>query len=125
MGFALTIIPAVMCPIIKRESEALAVGYVIFRGTLEMLAYIGVAICWLLLVTVAREAAGTAGAAITQYSTVGTLALRAQEPIIAVQNMVFATGGLMLYYALYRLRLVPRWLAVGASSGASSIWPGA
>ena len=93
MGVALALIPAVLFPIVKRESEALAVGYVIFRGAVEMLTYVAVALCWLMV------------------GVVGDLVLKAVEPMLALQNIVFAIGGLMLYYAMYRMRLVPRWLS--------------
>lgn len=111
MGLALAIIPAVLFPIVKRESEALAVGYVIFRGALEGITYIGVAVCWLLLVVVAGAAAGSSGAAAGVFAGLGAFVMGAQEPIAAVQTIVFSIGGLMLYYVLYKARLVPRWLS--------------
>ena len=40
MGLALAMVPAVMFPILKKQNEALAVGYVIFRGALETFTYI-------------------------------------------------------------------------------------
>ena len=40
MGFALAMVPVLLFPILKRQSEALALGYVVFRGALEMVAYI-------------------------------------------------------------------------------------
>jgi hypothetical protein len=49
MGLALAMVPAMMFSILKRQNEALATGYVVFRGALETVTYIGVAICWLLL----------------------------------------------------------------------------
>ena len=49
MGVALAMVPAMMFPILKRQNEALAIGYVIFRGALESLTYIALAMCWLLL----------------------------------------------------------------------------
>ena len=111
MGVALALIPAVLFPIIKRESEALAVGYVIFRGAVEMLTYVAVAVCWMMVAVIGKQAAGASGAAVSQFTALGALALKTVDPILAVQNIVFAIGGLMLYYAMYRLRLVPRWLS--------------
>jgi hypothetical protein len=37
MGLSLAMIPVIMFPILKRKNEALAVGYIIFRGALETL----------------------------------------------------------------------------------------
>lgn len=111
MAVALAVIPALMFPILKRESEVLAVGYVIFRGGLEVLLTIAAALSWLVLPVVARLAADTAGAGASQYSALGTLALKALAPIAGVTSIVFVIGGVMLYYAMLRLRLVPRWLS--------------
>src|SRR6476620_6791081 len=55
MGLALAMVPAMMFPILKRQNEALAIGYVIFRGALEAFTYIALALCWLLLVVVAQQ----------------------------------------------------------------------
>ena len=52
MCVTLAMVPAMMFPILKRQNEALAIGYVIFRGALETATYIAVAMCWLLLVVV-------------------------------------------------------------------------
>lgn len=111
MAVALAVIPALMFPILKRESEVLAVGYVIFRGGLEVLLTIAAALSWLVLPVVARLAEEAAGAVSSQYSAFGTLALGALAPIAGVTSIVFVIGAVMLYYAMFRLQLVPRWLS--------------
>ena len=40
MGFALAMVPVMMFPIFKKHNEALALGYVVFRGALETVTYI-------------------------------------------------------------------------------------
>jgi hypothetical protein len=40
MGFALAMIPAMMHPVLKKQDESLALGYVIFRGGLEAMSYV-------------------------------------------------------------------------------------
>jgi|GEM_PF-100131 len=111
MGIALAMVPAMMFPILKRQNEALAIGYVIFRGALETLTYIGVAICWLLLVVVARQYADFGAAAASQFPSLGFLLVKAQDPIIAVGSIVFSLGALMFYYLSYQARLIPRWIS--------------
>ena len=49
MGLALAFIPVVIFPVLKRHSEVLALGYVVFRGALETALYIGMTIGWLML----------------------------------------------------------------------------
>jgi hypothetical protein len=112
MGIALAMVPAAMFPILKRQNEALAIGYVIFRGALETLTYVGIAICWLLLIVVAQQYVGSEPAAASQLPSLGMVLLKAQDQvIIAVQNIVFSLGALMFYYLLYQARLIPRWLS--------------
>ncbi len=119
MGLALAMIPAVMFPILRKQSEALAVGYVIFRGALETFGYLAVALSWLVLAAVAQQLAGSAAAA-AQAAGPGSLIGAAQAPITAVQETVFSLGALMFYYVLFRARLVPRWLSGWGILGAAA-----
>jgi hypothetical protein len=118
MGLPLAMVPAMMFPILKRQNEALAIGYVIFRGALETFTYIATALCWLLLVVVARQYADYGVAVASQFSSLGILLIKARDPIIAVQDIVFSLGALMFYYLLYQTRLIPRclsgWGLIGA-----------
>jgi hypothetical protein len=119
MGVSLAMVPAVLFPVLRRLSEPLAVGYVVFRGALETFTYLGVAICWLLLVATAEQHAAAGSAAAAQLEGVGALLVAAQDPIIiAVQNTVFGLGALMLYSLLYQGKLLPRWLSVWGFAGA-------
>ena len=111
MGLALAMVPAMMFPILKRQNEALAIGYVVFRGALETATSVGVATCLLLLVVVARQHADAGAAVASQFSGLGTLLVKAQDPIMAVGEIVFSLGALMFYYVLYQARLVPRWIS--------------
>jgi len=101
-----------MFPILKRHNEALAIGYVVFRGALETLTYIGTTINLLLLVVVAQHYADSGAEGISQFRGLGILLTNANDPIItSVQNIVFSLGALMFYYLLYRTRLIPRWIS--------------
>lgn len=111
MGLPLAMVPAMMFPILKRQNEALAIGYVIFRGALESLTYVATAMCWLLLVVVARQYADSGAEVASQFSSLGILLLKARDPILAVQDIVFSLGALMFYYLLYQARLIPQWLS--------------
>jgi hypothetical protein len=120
MGVALAAIPAVIFPVLKRDSEVLAVGYVIFRGGLETLTYVAVALCWFVLAVIAQQAASAGPVATAQLASLGALVVKAQEPITAIQNIVFSIGALMLYYVMFRAELTPRWLAGWGFVGAIS-----
>lgn len=111
MGMALAMVAATIFPILKRQNEALAIGYVIFRGALETFTYIAMVICWLLLVVVAWQHAGSGAAVASQSSNLGILLVDAQDQVAAVAGIVFGLGALMLYYLLYQARLIPRWIS--------------
>jgi len=111
MGAALAMVPALMFPVLKRQNEALAVGYVIFRGALETFTYLGMALCWLLLVADARQQAGAGTAASAPLPGIGTLLVKAMDPLTAIQDIVFSLGALMFSVLLFRSRRVPRWLS--------------
>ncbi len=111
MGFSLAMMPAVMFPILKRKNEALAVGYVIFRGALETFTYIAGALCWLFLVVVARQYVDSGAVAATQFASHGILLVKTIGIFDGLLSIVFSLGLLMFYSALYQAKLVPRWIS--------------
>ncbi|MCP4419307.1 MAG: DUF4386 domain-containing protein [Chloroflexi bacterium] len=112
MGFALAMLPVMLFPIFKKESEALALGAIVFRGALEAVAYIAIVISMLLLLTVSKEyvSAGTPDA--PYFQTLGTLLLEAGVWLGAMLDFVFSLGALIIYYLFYKTNLIPRWLSV-------------
>jgi len=105
MGFALALIPVFMFPLLRKHSEVAGVGYIIFRGGLETCTYIINAVCYLSLSSLG--ALYTAG---TQELLGAGTALQA----IANSSMTafaFGIGALIFYTALYRYKLLPRWLS--------------
>jgi hypothetical protein len=106
MGFALSTLAAVFYPVGRRFDEALATGYVIFRGALEGAVYLISGLFWLVLITMSSQpsAAMAPGAAVLQTT----------QNVIWGQfaALPFGIGALMFYALLYRARLVPRWILV-------------
>jgi hypothetical protein len=111
MGLALAMVPVMMFPILKKYNEALALGYVVFRGALETVMYIILAIIWLFLIPVSQEyvKAGTPDA--SYFQTLGAVVLKGHDLIGPVQTIVFCLGALIFYYLLYQTKLIPRWLS--------------
>jgi hypothetical protein len=111
MGFALAMVPVMMFPLLKKYNEALALGYVVFRGALETMMYIVMAISWLFLIPLSQEyvKAGTPDA--SYFQTLGAVLLKGHDLIGPVQTIVFCLGALIFYYLLYQTKLIPRWLS--------------
>lgn len=111
MGLALAMVPVMMFPILKRYNDALAVGYVVFRGALEAVTDIALAIGWLFLPLIGREYVKASPGEASYFQSLGDLVLQAHEQIGHVLTIVFILGALMFYYVLYQSKLVPRWLS--------------
>jgi hypothetical protein len=109
MGLSLAIVPIIVFPILRKHTEVVALGYIIFRSGLETVTYITIAFSWLLLLPLSRVYhAGTPDAA--NILTMGNILLEAQQ-IISIGTIVFIIGALMFYYVLYNSKLIPRWLS--------------
>lgn len=112
MGFALALIPVLLYPVLKKENEPLALGYVVFRGGLETVTYLGSALAWVILASLGRQYVLAEGAVAEQLRTVGTTIVAINDAVGDVAlTFVFALGALMFYGVLFRARLVPRWLS--------------
>jgi hypothetical protein len=110
MGLALAMVPAMMFPVLKKHNEALAVGYVVYRGALETITTVAITISWLFLTVLSQQY--TAGAPDACYlQTFGSLLLKGNDTIGTISQVVFPLGALMFYWILYKTKLIPRWIS--------------
>jgi hypothetical protein len=109
MGLALAMVPVMMFPILRRHNEALALGYVVFRGGLEAVTYLAIATSWLFLVPLSQMYVQAGASNASDVQALGTLLLDATG-ISSVLTIVFCLGALIFNYLLYQTKLVPRWL---------------
>ncbi len=112
MGFSLALIPLFMYPILKKQHEVLAIGYVIFRGAVETVTYIGIGICMLLLLNVSGSYVKAGILHSSGFQNLGTLLLKTREAISLSTIVVFSLGALMFYWLLFQSKLIPRWLSI-------------
>ena len=110
MGFSLAMVPILMFPILKKNDEALALGYVVFRGGLETATYVAVAVAWIALISVSADFArpGTLMASPLQAESAVLKKMADSSQLLTV--FVFGLGALIFYWLLYKSRLIPRWL---------------
>jgi Domain of unknown function (DUF4386) len=111
MGLAVAMVPVIMFPILKRYNEALAIGYIVFRGAIEAVTYLALVIGWLSLPLISQEYIKASAADASYFQSLGDLVLQAHDQIGHVLTIVFILGALMFYYVLYQSKLVPRWLS--------------
>jgi hypothetical protein len=112
MGLALALVPVMLFPILKKQNEALALGYVVFRGALETVTYIAMVITWFLLMILSREYVSAGAPDGSYFQTLGALLLKGHDSISTILVITFCLGALMLYYLFYRSKLIPRWISV-------------
>ena len=72
MGLALAMVPVMMFPILRKYNEALALGYVVFRGGLEAVTYLAIATSWLLLVPLSQIYAQAGASDASNFQALGT-----------------------------------------------------
>ena len=114
----------VLWPIVRRQSETLALGYVASRVVESTIITVGL-ISLLSVVTLREDFAGTGADA-------GSLGI-AGESLVAIHDWTFLLGpgfcvgvnGLLLGYLFYRSGLVPRWMAVFGLIGGPMIFASA
>ena len=112
-------ITVLMFPILKKQNEGLALGYVgarIFEG---FIATVGV-ISGLVLITLSQEFVNAGAPDATYFQALGTLLLGARAWTWWVGPMiVFAISALIFNYLLYQSKLIPRWLSLWGFIGAA------
>lgn len=111
MGLSLAMIPAVMFPIFRKQNEVLALGYVVFRGALETMITIASVVSFIILVLLGQKFVSAGAPAASYFQTLGALLLEGEASLSAILEIVFPIGALMLYYSLYRSKLIPRWIS--------------
>ena len=105
-------IAAALFPLMKVYNGALAAGYLGIR-VMEAVILSIAAVSPLLIVTLSQEylAAGSSDAA--SFQTLGSLVMAARGHLASLLTPIFfSLAALLLYYFLYRSRLVPRFIPV-------------
>ena len=108
----------VLFPVLKRQSETPALGFVAARIVEATLIFVGV-ISVLSIVTLRNDVAGTAGADPASLVTIGQAHLATYNwTFLLSQSLMPVFCDLFLGYLLYRSGLVPRILPIIALVGA-------
>lgn len=112
MGLALAMVPVMLYPILKKHNQSLAMGYVVFRGALETVTYLLLAISWLALVNVSQASIQASAITVAGFQELSSLLLAIGGTSFTLTKIIFPLGALMLYTVLYQSKLIPRWISV-------------
>lgn len=119
MGISLSMMSVVLYPVIKKYNEALALGAVIFRGALELVCYLGLAVSWLLLLTLSQEYVSTGTPLAANFQLMGNMLLDLAIQIGSTGlSIVFSIGAIIIYYVFNKTKLIPTWLSLWGLIGA-------
>ena len=118
MGFPLAMIPVMMFPIFRKCNEPLALGAVVFRGVLEAVTYMVIAICSLMFIPVGQAFLNAGAADAATFQAMGNFIKQAVYWTEHLLALVFTIGALMLYWLFYKTKLIPSWLALWGFIGA-------
>lgn len=118
LAVAVVGIAVLLFPILKRQDEGLALGYVGVRILEATIILIG-GISSLLLLTVSQDFVGAGAPSDSEFGPLGALMLEVRDWTDALgPTLMFGITALILYPMLYRGELVPRWLSVWGFVGA-------
>ncbi|WP_160308933.1 DUF4386 domain-containing protein [Paenibacillus sp. DMB20] len=105
--------------IIKKYNKSLAVGYFGFRiiGSGFLFAGIG---SLLLLLGLSQSSAAAGQADSLYFEVIAELFRQGRDNLNHIGMILpWSIGGLMLYYCLYKIRLIPRWLSIWGIIGST------
>ena len=113
-------IPVLLFPILKKHNETLALGFFGLRLIEGIFVFLAI-VCQLSLLTLSKEFV-TGVLDTSYYLASGTLLHAARDWAFWVgPSITFALSALVLNYALYQSKFVPRWLSGWGLVGALSI----
>ena len=122
-ALAVVLIPVLLFPILKKHNEVLALGYVSFR-LFEAVLLSFAQIYKLSLVKLSQNYLDKGGVDASFFQNMGS---SIQSVIYWIDHagliylIVFGIGALILYTALYKSKLIPRWLSIWGLIGAVAI----
>ena len=122
-NIGIVLIGLLMFPILKKQNESMALGYVSMRMFESLFMTVGVAFAVLLIpLSQAFLKAGAADA--SSYQAIGSMLKQAESLFLNLMQLIFlGLGGLILTSMLYRSRLVPRAISVFGLIGYALLLP--
>ncbi|WP_054023883.1 DUF4386 domain-containing protein [Bacillus sp. FJAT-28004] len=108
---AVVSIAMLMFPILKKQNEAIALGYFgsrIMESVLLIVSIIGLQ----LLVILSQEYIASGAVDSEYFQTIGTLVVKGQHAAFDMGMLALSLGSLMFCYLMYRSKLIPRIISV-------------
>lgn len=105
-------IAVIMYPIVKTDSRNAALAYFAFRVIGAAFLFVGI-VSLLLLLALGRRFAQADTPNLTDFEMIGALLRQARDWLNHIGMILpWSIGGVFLYRAFLRTRLIPRWLSI-------------
>lgn len=111
MGICLVLMTVFLYPVLRKDSDILAMGMLLFRGALEGSFYVISTLGFLAFVAVKSVVVSSADA-MTLLSPMIAVLYEFQYLISPVGTLLFLIGSSCLYISFFRTKLIPRWLTI-------------
>lgn len=112
LAFSVIGIAVMMYPILNKENESIAIGYVCFRLLEATIIILGIIIL-LSVVTLNQEFAKAVNPNVISFLTAGQLLITIHNwTFLFGPNLALGPGTLMMSYILYNSKLVPRFIYI-------------
>lgn len=113
MAVGIVFIAITFIPVIKKQSESIALTYVVLR-TIECLLLIIGAICYLYIVALGKYYTTET---VSNYTTAIALAIKIKYYSFQIAMIILGFGSLFLCYSLYVSKIIPRFLSIWGGIG--------
>jgi hypothetical protein len=108
---AIPLIPVFAYPVLRKHSETLALGYVVFR-LFEAVLFVLVDISKLALIKVSQLYLAAESSNAAMIESVGATIQGWNEWGWVFYVLIFGFGALIFYFVLYQSKLLPRWISI-------------
>jgi hypothetical protein len=116
-------IGVLMFPILRKQSESMALGYVSMRMFESMLMIFGV-IFAMLLIPLSQDFLKAGATNVASYQAIGSVLKQAESLLLNTMQLIcLGLGGIIFTSMLYQTKLVPRLISVVGLIGYSLLLP--
>lgn len=121
--FGIVMIGLLMFPILKKQSERLALAYLSMRMFEAIFLIVGVILA-MLVIPLSQAFINAGSANVSSYQAIGSVLKQAEYWFMTPMQLIpLGLGGVILTSLLYRARLVPRFISVVGFIGYALLLP--
>lgn len=123
--FGIVMIGLLMFPILKKQSERLALAYLSMRIFEAIFLIVGVILA-MLLIPLSQAFINAGSADVSSYQAIGSVLKQAEYWFMTPMQLIpLGLGGVILTALLYRAKLVPRFISIVGFIGYALLLPSA